>query len=382
MSIYFRYLFVRLLVPFAVCLFASTLIWVMANLYGNIYDFIEHKASFGLVLWFYTLQIPSILVQALPAAMLFSALWTLLSLNRRCELVAFQSGGMAPIWLFSPFFLFAAIWAVILGIDLYGPAAQSQAMGDRILQQVKGSDDRNNVFKNLPYIDNINRRVWFFQKLDAGHGKAQGVEILLRDAQGHDLEKYFAHDAKWNDEFWKLSGVREIIYGPEDTVRDYEQLDLPEVTTPPKELSLIVSQPEQLTVTQLSQYIRTSTSSQEHLAAYRTEWWYRVLYPFSLIILLFFALLNGMHTDRRGAAAGVAWTIVVLVLYIFSMATFIPFGKYNRMPPFVSAVATEVIFGAIGLHLLAIKYGWYWQLREYWKEWQARRRAVDADVSL
>ena len=49
MKIYFRYLFIRLLIPFVVCLFAGAVIWIMADLYGNIYDFIEHKAPFRLV---------------------------------------------------------------------------------------------------------------------------------------------------------------------------------------------------------------------------------------------------------------------------------------------------------------------------------------------
>ena len=45
MKIYFRYLFLRLFVPFAVCLCACTLIWIMADLYGNIDDFLEHKIN-------------------------------------------------------------------------------------------------------------------------------------------------------------------------------------------------------------------------------------------------------------------------------------------------------------------------------------------------
>lgn len=380
MKIYFRYLFIALLIPFFVCLFAGTVIWIMVDLYGNIYNFLDNKAGFGLVVWFYTLQIPSMLVQVLPAAMLFSSLWALLSLNRRSELVAFQSGGMSPLWLFTPFFLFACIWVVVLAYDLSGPATQSQVMRDRLLQQVKKQDARANVFHNLPYVDNTNRRIWFFQTLDTGHNTAQGVEILTRDAMGRDIQKYFAHDAAYSDGYWKLTGVREIIYGNEDVVKDFVHLDLPEVTTPPKQLSLIVSQAEQLTLPQLSSYIATSTSSPEHLAGFRTEWWYRVLQPFSLLVLLLFALLNGMHSDRRGAARGWAWTIAVLLLYVVCQALFMPFGKFNRMPPFLSVIATQVIFTVIGLHLLAVKYGWYWQLGQYWKQRRIAQGRKDASL--
>jgi lipopolysaccharide export system permease protein len=373
-KIFFRYLFFRLFVPFAVCLSACTLIWIMADLYGNIDDFLEHKINVLVILRFYSLQIPSMLVQVLPAALLFSTLWTLLSLNRRCELVAFQSGGMAPIWLFSPFFVFACILVAILAFDLNWPAAKAEVTRERLLEQVKGQDAKSNVFVNLPYVDNVNRRIWFFQSLDVNQNKAKGVEILQRDADGHDMVKYFAREGEWTGEFWRLTGVLKIVYGVAGDAEDqktYEELDLPDITTPPKQLSLIVSQPEQLTVAELSQYIATSTSSQDNLAKYRTEWWYRVLYPFSLIVLMLFGLLQGARIDRRTAAAGVIWAIVVLVAYVMVMGVFMAAGRFNRLPPFVAAIATEVIFGAIGLYLLALSNGWWWQLLEVGKRWQA-----------
>jgi lipopolysaccharide export system permease protein len=375
MRIYFRYLFLRLFIPFAICLCACALIWIMADLYGNLDDFLEHKINVLVILRFYSLQIPNMLVQVLPAALLFSTLWTLLALNRRCELVAFQSGGMAPIWLFSPFLVFACIWVVILGFDLNWPAAKAEVTRERLLEQVKGQNVKSNVFVNLPYIDSVNRRIWFFQSLDINQNNAKGVEILQRDASGHDMVKFFAQKAVWNGEFWRLTGVLEIVYGVTGAVQDqkpYEELDLPDITTPPRQLSLIVSQPEQLTVAQLSEYIRTSTSSQDNLAAYRTEWWYRVLYPLSLIILMLFALLQGSRTDRRSPIVGMAWAVVVLIVYIVLMNVFMGLGKHNRLPPFISVIAMEVVFGVIGLHLLALNNGWWWQLLEVGKRWQAQ----------
>ena len=375
MKIFFRYLFLRLLIPFVVCLCGCTLIWIMADLYGNIDDFLEHKINLLVILRFYSLQIPNMLVQVLPAALLFSTLWTLLSLNRRCELVAFQSGGIAPIWLFSPFFAFAFIWVLILAFDLNWPAAKAEVTRERLLEQVKGQNAKSNVFVNLPYIDSVNRRIWFFQSLDTNRGTAKGVEILQRDANGHDMVKYFARNAEWTGEFWRLTGVLKIIFGVTGAVQDqkaYEELDLPDITTPPRQLSLIVSQPDQLTVAQLSEYIATSTATPEHLAGYRTEWWYRVLYPFSLIVLMLFALLQGARADRRNAAAGVFGVILVLLAYIMVMNIFMAAGRFNRLPPFLAVSATEVIFGAIGLHLLALSNGWWWQLLEVGKRWKAQ----------
>jgi hypothetical protein len=44
-------------------------------------------------------------------------------------------------------------------------------------------------------------------------------------------------------------------------------------------------------------------------------------------------------------------------------------GSHGRLPPAIAVGATEVIFGVIGLHLLAVHNGWWWQLHELWKRW-------------
>jgi LPS export ABC transporter permease LptG len=377
-KIYFRYLFARLFAPFAVCLAGCTLIWVMVDVYGNLEDFLEHKGSFGTVLWtilrFYSLQIPSMLVLVLPAALIISTMWTLLALNRRSELVAFQAGGMAPFWLFSPFVVFGLIWTVVLAVDLNWPSPLSLVTRDRLLAQVKGQGGKSNVFTNLPYNDRLNRRIWFLQNLDLNQGTAKNISILERNADGDDIKQFFAQKGEYTaGGFWRLSGVLLIDYSAAGGVQDqrnYEQLDT-DITTPPKQISLVVSQPEQLTVSQLSQYIATSTSTQENMAKFRTEWWYRMFYPLSIIVLIFFGLLQGTRIDRRDAAAGVFKTILILLFYMVVLNMVLQMGNHGKVPPFIAAIATQVVFGIVGLALLAGKYGWWWQALEFARQWRA-----------
>ena len=382
MKIFFRYLFMRLLQTFLIVLAACTVIWVMADLYGNMDDFLDHKVKMSLVFRFYILQIPKMLVQVIPATILFSALFTLLSLNRRSELVALQSGGMAPLWMFSPFFLFALIWMAILAYDMSGPASEAEVTRQRLLQQVKGQAVGRNTFLNLPYVDNVNHLIWYFQSLDIGRGKAKNMSVIQRDAQGHEMIQYLGQQGQWKNGAWHLTGVKKIVYAPSGDIleqRLYPDLILPEATTPPEQLSLIVSQPPQLTLHQLSQYLATSTQSQDYLAQYRTEWWNRVLAPFSVLVLLLFALMQGARTDRRGTMAGVGLAIIVLLGFTMCSSIFLSMGEHNRLPPFLAALATELIFGAVGLYLLAMNNGWWWQLVELWKGWYSSIADVEDD---
>jgi lipopolysaccharide export system permease protein len=372
LPIFFRYLFLRLLHPFATCLAACTVIWVMADLYGNMDDFLDHKVGFGLVFHFYALQIPRMLVQVLPATMLFATLFTLLALNRRSELVALQSGGMAPIWMFSPFILFAVIWTGILAYDLSGPAPLAEVTRERLIKEVKGESAGKGVMQNLPYVDTVNHLVWFFSELNTSRGHAKGMELHQVDANGNDRVEYFAQEGQWTGAFWRLTGVKKVVYGPDGEVlnqKTFDTLDLPDVTTPPKQLSLIISQPDQLTNKQLSQYIADDTGSADHLAGYRTEQWYRRFYPLSLLVLVMFALSQGTRTDRRSAVAGLGLAIAVFIGFTIVTGFFMAMGRHNRLPPTVAASAAEVIFGLVGLYLLAVNNGWWWQLHELWKDW-------------
>jgi len=128
------------------------------------------------------------------------------------------------------FFVGSLLWiaAHFYGLDsfLFPPSASP-------LSQEK--EPRTN-FTNLPYIDKSNQRIWFFQSLDLARGKAEGVEILFRDAEGHELRKYFAHEATWNGTSWKLLGVTEVIFGANDKVEKHDSVDLPDITTSPTEM--------------------------------------------------------------------------------------------------------------------------------------------------
>jgi len=368
-KIYFRYLFFRLFAPFAVCLAACTLLWVMVDIYGNLEDFLEHKGGFGTVLWaiirYYCLLVPDMLVLVLPSAILISTMWTLLALNRRSELVAFQAGGMAPFWLFSPFLIFGVIWTFVLLFDLNWPAPMSLVTRDRLLDQAKGQNAHSNVFKNLPFKDRTDRRVWFFETLDTNQNTGKGISIREYNAQGNDLRQYFAQKGEFTPGgFWRLTGVLLLQYNPDGGLEkrtNYEQLDT-DLTTPPRQISLVVSEPGHLTVSQLTQYIASSTSTQENLAKFRTEWWYRLFYPTSVLVLMLYGLMQGARIDRRDAAAGVLKTILVLIVYMVMSNLVLGLGNNNKLPPFVAACATQVIFGLVAIGLLGGKYGWWWQL--------------------
>ena len=275
-----------------------------------------------------------------------------------------------------------------------GPSARAKVARDHIMDEMRGVAGKGNTFFDLPYIDEANHRIWYFESLavNGSGGKANGLMIEEQDAEGHDTVTYAAQLGRWTGQFWRLSNVKKIVYNVDGLVQTQEsfpQYDLSDVTTPPKQLLLISSEPDALTVPELSEYIATSTGTAEHIAKYRTEWWYRVIYPFSILVLMLFALVQGGRSHRRGSAAGIGACILVLICFNIFSGVFKSAGTYNRLPPFVAVSFIEVTFAVIGLHLLALNNGWYWQVQQTSRAWrkkaqgaQGPRRGLTVAVDL
>jgi lipopolysaccharide export LptBFGC system permease protein LptF len=109
-----------------------------------------------------------------------------------------------------------------------------------------------------------------------------------------------------------------------------------------------------------------------------------MFYPLSILVLISFGLLQGARMDRRDAAAGVFKTIIVLIGYLVVLNLVVGLGNHAKLPPFVAAIATQAVFGAVGLSLLAVKYGWGWQLLDaarHWRtKWEQSRAAKAAEA--
>ena len=57
----------------------------------------------------------------------------------------------------------------------------------------------------------------------------------------------------------------------------------------------------------------------------------------------------------------------MLICFNIFSGVFKSAGTYNRLPPFVAVSFVEIVFALIGLHLLAINNGWYWQMQQTYR---------------
>ncbi len=356
-KLYSRYLLAEFLKVFLFSLVACGALWLIADLLGSLDDFVQESASVGLIIEFYIVQFPKMLLLVVPVGFLFSALFTLLTMTRHHELIALQASGVSWGEIYRPFVWVGIFLLLATGYLSMGPANHAEGRRKEILEQIRTKSKETKTFKKgVPYYDSLRNQVWYVQSLDALKGEAEGVEITVLSELLGDEAKYVAESGRWNGNFWILKNVKVMRFEAKGGLQSETPAPMIQdgrFATPPKQLALLQAKPEELNFLEIMRFLKQTTNRSERaLAPYRTELFQQIAEAFIPLVLLLFAFCCCGNETRRNPAAGVFNAIFILMAYYFVMNFFLAMGSSGRLPSLLSAMLTPVIFTGIGLWIL------------------------------
>jgi lipopolysaccharide export system permease protein len=357
MPILSRYLSRFLLATSLVCVVTLVSIVVLADLFSSLDDFLGHKASVGTIALYYLAYLPSTLVMATPFALFFAALYVVLQLQRRNELLAMQACGVSPWFIYLPFLtLGLAAVAAILGIEA-AFLGRAQAKRERILAQMRGSLPHARIVHGFVYPEPDGGRLWYFQRLDVRHGRAEGVEVLERGADGAEKRKFIAREATWQGH-WTFQGVQVLEFGADGEF--LETHILPSVSfeswvVSPVDMMALEKKPKEMGLLELTRLLdkakRAWGEGASLLAPYWVQWYSYWLGPFSTLVLLSFALVECDCRRKEGFVSGALQALALFGAFEFLASLFSLLGKAGRIPPAFSVAFPLVFFGLLGAYL-------------------------------
>jgi LPS export ABC transporter permease LptG/LPS export ABC transporter permease LptF len=85
---------------------------------------------------------------------------------------------------------------------------------------------------------------------------------------------------------------------------------------------------------------------------YRIEFYKRLAFPTSCLVLMLVGVPLGLASRRGGKSAGFVLTIVLVFVYYFLSLTGVSLARQGKITPFLGVWAANLIFGALGLLLL------------------------------
>jgi lipopolysaccharide export system permease protein len=347
MTLIERYLLRSLLLPFIFCFVGLSSLWIIADLFGTLDDFIENKTPFSLIVSYYTAQIPIIAYIALPITILLATLLSLHQLRRRQELTAMLASGISIATLIRPYVFIALFASLCLYLLARSAIPQAEATRRAVIQDIRAAEQHSPWISNLVFRDIHTEQIWFLGRFNTRDLYAESVEILQQH-NGEDQWKYFARRASWNGRTWDLQAVKTILYSRQGLPTKeswHPDLSPKELTLNPQDIILTQSPPK-FTPTDLLQKAIQTLSDNNHPDRYLyiTELAFRNTAPFIPIIFLIAALAVGFGQLSTRRPVNIAAAIFILLSYWLVQEISRALGSSGRLSPSIAAATPVLIF--------------------------------------
>ena len=352
MKIIDRYLIKQFIQTIFFGILAFTLIFVVINMVENIDDFIDQKASIGIVLHYYLVFTPEIIKLITPVSVLFAALFTAGKMASTSELTAIKASGVSLYRFMTPFLITTLIIS-LLSIYFVGyvvPKANETKLNLESKYLNKGSVFAGN---NIFFQDSRTRivNISFF---DATADQAN--RISLQDFDASDLTKMVSridaanmiYDSTTGNWIAK-NGVERFFSDSGQTADYFDTLKLDDLNFSPSDLLTKQQKPEEMNIGELKDLIKTQENSGTDPTGTLIEYYSRFSFPMASLICVIFGLPISANKRRGGLAVQVGLNILVTFIYLVFMKVSTAFGKNGALDPLLTAWFANLVFLAAAL---------------------------------
>jgi len=309
------------------------------------------------------LSMPSRAYEVLPIATLVGAVFALASLAASSEFTILRISGLSPreaLLLLLQLGVALVVTIFVLG-EWLAPAAgrlstQLEHRGGSGIgtQLASGIWLRNDAGGSGNQTVNI-------QGIDT-QGNLTDVRIYVVNAQAQITAVLHARSGRYDgDGTWVLHDVTRTDL-PLQTGGPLRISQLPsdrwQTSLSPSVLGVLLLPPDKMSAIDLWRYIEHLRANHQAAERYEIQFWKKLLYPFSAVVMLLLALpFAYLHTRSKGVSGKVLAGIVLGIAFILLNTLLSSLGILGTWPPALTAALPMLLFGGLGLIVFA------WQVR-------------------
>lgn len=350
-----RYLlshFLRILL-LTLCSFIG--IYLLIDFFEKIGDFLDFQASTSHYLTFFLNNIPIIISQVLPLAVLMTMVLTLGSLGRTNEITAMRACGLS-LWriIRSLMLLSLLVSCLQLVINEELVPINAQKLNYLLRIELKGKSQQALAQGKIWYRDK--GRIVHIILADPDGEKLQGVTIFELDQTSRLARRLTAPVVKFQEGSWLAKTARIRTFGSErgDLLKSELKTDHRlQLGRSPDDFKSGQSKNNELTFRQLSRVARKIQAEGFDATRYLVDMHGRLAAPFTCLIMAFLGVPFALQRGRGSSiAVGIGLSLGIGVVYFILQSLVLAFGYSGALPPIVAAWATNVIFLLVGIWLL------------------------------
>lgn len=345
-----RYVIKQLTVMALYALLALLALYSFFDIISEIGDLGKGSYTGFKMMQYIVLQVPAHAYELMPLAVLIGGLIALSQLAAGSELTVIKTSGMSTRNIITMLLQFGLLFAVITAVlgEFGAPAAsqyasrlKAQATNGKISTGrtglwIKEQNDIINVREMLPDQTLLGIKAW-----------RHNDQFLLVET----MQAESAHVTDNNQ--WQLKNVQRSLLS-DTRVRTESAAEQNWNTGIQRSLlNVLLVDPEQMSVSALSTYIRHLEANHQQTKQYEIAWWRKLLYPVAAMIMALVALAFTPQSTRHGnMGLKLFFGICLGLAFHFAGRLFSFTSQLYGIPPFLTAALPTTIFAILAVWLI------------------------------
>src|SRR5215831_6929736 len=332
------------------------LVFTLFELLG---DILRNKVPVLVVAEYLLNVTPYLLYNVAPLVMLLAVLITFGLMERANEITAIKATGTSIYRIITPIIAAAAVLsgALFLADQFYLPHTNKRQ--EALHNQIKGKPAQTYLRPDRKWIFGQSNDIYYYQFFDTDRDQFGNISVFQLDKANFTVTRRIHADrAHWADNLnrWVYEkGWERKLQGAaiaENGYRTFDVSTFPELHENPGYFKKEVKQYNEMNYTELRRYIRDLQQSGFDVVRLRMQLHEKLSYPLITMIVAVLAIPFSLSTGKRGAIAGIAVGIGVVVFYIVVTRFFEAMGNQSLLPAALAAWAPDMIFVLVGGYLI------------------------------
>jgi lipopolysaccharide export system permease protein len=332
------------------------------------FDFVEELPALGKgvrpykltqALAVVALRVPSHLYELLPIAVLIGTIFVLARFAQSSEYTILRTSGLGP-WR-----ALRALLALGLGFTVltFATGDYVAPLSDRAAQLLKAQTDGGiSVGTTGAWLKERQRYLSYNVNVHAllPDGRMQDVRVFEADSRGFLVSLTQAVTASFADGAWVLENADRTEFTSADGKQPrVERVKLPTLRWPTEITQEMVSvallKPEKMSTIALFQYIQHLAANSQTSQRYEIEFWRKVFYPLSCLVMVVLALpFAYLHFRSGGITSFVFGGVLIGISFFLLNNVFGYIGNLQNWRPWLAAGAPGFLYTLLSLGA----FGW------------------------
>ena len=345
-----RYIIRQFIVTTLFSLVAVLIVFIVIDAMEKLDDFIDHQASWSVILQYYVYFIPEIIKLIMPVAMLLASLFVTARMSTQSELTALKSGGISLYRLMAPYVavaLLVSIGSVYFNGWIVPKANKRKFTIERIYlrKDVINASGANIFVQDSPtrileigYFDDTRNLATRVSIQDFSPNDPT-VVVGRIDAVSMEWDttarRWILHDViqRWFDQLkerldrFSTRTSEALHFNPEDLVKKQEK-------------------PDEMDYYSLKGFIADQQRAGQDVSRWQVDFYSKISFPFASVIVVLFGVPFSSIRRRGGVGVQLGISLLICFIYLIIMKVSEVFGYNGDVPPLLTAWIANIFFFA------------------------------------